>query len=1017
MTELLPIVFARGQNESVDPRLAAADVHVSVQNIRWRKDGRPAKKYGLTAVTTSGLAASGFNTQPVNAITQWNGTPVLAIGSCVRQLYSAGWTAQQAPNDSELSHFGPGERDIVARDESSTISNPSSASLGGVTLHVWDNGTNLYYSVKNLDGAVLATPRFLFAGTFARCIVTTTYIYVLSKNGTTLDLRVFDPTTLTFTAGGSPGTLDSGNSYFDACGRGSDFVIIYQSTAVLATLKLFTAVLVPVLTQAQTVGITASPTKLGVAGSSASLIFAAAVEPAGRVVVWSFNNGLTANLGGTSPETDANNNAQPGLVLDSVSTAVITWGGFVLAGESSYMRTCRVNNVAVVTTSIATFYGVSPVSKPFIGPAYSALTAEIDGPYVWVATHNADNGSTKWDSQRAYLLVKFHPNPSRPLRRQMHVPNAIPSVTSNLHLSDVLALGTGYGYLTSLLNAVRFGGNQTPVFGLDTVTARSIYESVEAAARDVSTAGRVLQFSGGSLFELNGAAEETGFSNFPVIESFALAGGGGLTPGSTYLYRACYEWIDNQGRRHRSAPSDPVTVAIGANTQVALVMKPLVADSHSLSASGTAASRGVTLHVYRTIVGQSTYHRVTPNFGPPAGSSVGAATVSFNDTMSDANASGNEFIYTDGGVVENALCPPHDFQAVCNGRLWVGGQLDRCVVTASKILVEGEPTQFSDLDVFSVFLPQKCTGLASLDGTLVAFARERIYLITGDGPNDQGIGAFSPPSELPTDVGCINWRSVVETSLGVLFQGKRGIFLLPRGFNSPVFIGAEVEESLALFPYIVSAEFISIEGPNATYLGEMTVRFVCGSTPNNPAFTRTIVYDLRTGGWSVDTDSTGAVIRAGTWDDTFVLAQSLGAVALFEEQAGGLYTNTDGNFITSLLGTGDVRPFGVAGFGDFCSVVLVGEYREASRVNVAVSVDGAASDTFTFSVTSADAPDGSVYLDVTPKIRRGSAIRVTCYDQGSPTITTPSEGFVMQALFIEYETVGKTKRLAAARRA
>ena len=67
---------------------------------------------------------------------------------------------------------------------------------------------------------------------------------------------------------------------------------------------------------------------------------------------------------------------------------------------------------------------------------------------------------------------------------------------------------------------------------------------------------------------------------------------------------------------------------------------------------------------------------------------------------------------TDGGVAPNTLCPPHLFQAVCSSRLWVAGQLDRCLVTSSKILVEGEPTQFSDLDAFSVFLPQKCTGIA-----------------------------------------------------------------------------------------------------------------------------------------------------------------------------------------------------------------------------------------------------------------------------------------------------------------
>src|SRR6185369_5772775 len=231
-----------------------------------------------------------------------------------------------------------------------------------------------------------------------------------------------------------------------------------------------------------------------------------------------------------------------------------------------------------------------------------------------------------------------------------------------------------------------------------------------------------------------------------------------------------YEWLDNQGRRHRSPPSDPVTVTNGANTQIILAISTMIADAHTLNASGSSAGRGTVVHVYRTLNGQSTFHRVTPDTGAPQASILGGtATVSFNDIYSDAAIGANEFIYTDGGVLPNTLCPPHTFMTVCNGRLCVGGQLDGCVLTMSKLLVEGEPTQFSDLEPFNVFLPEECTGLASIDGTIVAFAREKIYFVTGDGPNDQGIGSFNPPTELPTDVGCVDWRSVVETSIGIIF--------------------------------------------------------------------------------------------------------------------------------------------------------------------------------------------------------------------------------------------------------
>jgi hypothetical protein len=1017
VTELLPIVFTRGQNESIDPRVAPSEVHAIAQNVRWRKDGRPAKRYGLTAVTTTGI--SGYNTQPVNAITSWCDRPVIAVGSSVRQLGAAGWNVPQYAGAEEISHFGPGKREIVARDESAVIQNITTGTAGGVVLHVWDGGTRLYYCVKGIGGEMLVNPRLLIGGgssVQARCISCGNFIYVLSKdNGlTTLNLLVFDPSTLAFTVLASPGTLFAAGNDFDACGRGTDFVIAYQSAIGTLTLKLFTAVAVPVLQQTRTAATSPTTLRIGVATVSGGSIFHATLEPAtGNIAFGIWNTGLTAAiLAPTLIETDVNNNAQPSFaILPGGTSAYVVWGGFVAATSSSYTRYTPVSSAG--SGFIQTFYGISPASKAFVGPAEVALGTGSDSPYLWVASHNADNGSTKWDTQRAYYLVQLR----NQVCRQAHVPNVVPGAAAQFHLHDVLPLGLGYGYLTPLLNAVRFGNGQTPLYGFDTVSVRSIFESAKMAARDTATAGRVLQFSGGSLYELNGMAEETGFSNFPVIQSFTLAGGGALTPGSTYIYKAVYEWLDGQGRRHRSAASDPVTVAVAANTQVILTLKPLVADAHALAAAGSSfANRGTTLHVYRTLAGQSTYHRVTPNSGAPFGSIVGVATVNFADVMSDATAAGQEFLYTEGGVLDNTLAPPHTFQTVCNGRLWLGGQFDGTVITASKILVEGEPTQFSDLASFSPVLPRDCTGIASIDGTVVAFARDRIYFITGDGPSDQGVGEFGTPTELPTDVGCIDWRSVVETSVGIFFQGVRGIYLLPRGFNTPVFIGAEVEDTLAAYPHIVSATLVAMPSAAAA-LGEITVRFVAGDSEHTPSNTVVLVYDLRSGGWSVD-DATGdGPLLSGSWSDAFITSRLVGGVlALHSESAGTGYADRSNAFIQTKMGTGDLRPFGVGGYGQFCSVVLVGEFRASCKVNVQVSVDGATPDTHQFTVTSADGPaDNSVYLDVTPKIQKGSSIRVTCWDSGNPT--SPTEGFITQALFLETDLIGKTKRLATARRA
>jgi len=1004
MTDLLPIVFQRGVNESIDARVAPPEVHTVARNVRWRKDGRPSKRYGSVSVDTTPFAARGYSQLPANLIASWNGNPVFGVGGSVRQQAAAGWQPDSSfiggGTPSVLPGFAPGERDIVVRDESIVISGVSAGYCQGYIVYAWSNGANVFYSVKNTSGATVAAASNIGAGKDPRVISTTNFVYILSKNGTTLNLKVFDPTLPTsLTAAASPGTLDAAADHFDACGRGSDFLITYQSVGNITT-KLFTAVAAPVLTQTQNLGAAATETYLGVAGNSTSNIFVATMNTAtGGVGYIVYNNGLTASLGGAVANVDVNNLGQPGISILSNTVADIVWGGFVVASESSYMRAARVNAAGVISSG-GTWFGVSPISKPF---RVSMGSAAVETGYVWVATHNATNGSTKWDSQRAYYLVSFLPDANEILCRNMHAPNTVPWTLGHTGLADVLAMGVGSGFLTPLVNVFRFGNGGTEMRGVDSVTFRSIFESMRQAARDSVVAGRVLQFSGGSLFELNGSLEETCFSHAPVIQSIVGGGGGALSGATNYLYRAVFEYLDAQGRRRRSASSDPFAFASGANTSATLTLKPLfMASALSLTV----------VHIYRTIAGQGTYHRVTPNTGAPSAFPVGTATISFLDLMSDVTAGGNEFIYSDGGVAENTLAPPSTFMTVCSARVWLAGQLDRCVVTASKILVDGEPTQFSDLDAFSVFLPEKCTGIASIDGTVVAFARERIYFITGDGPNDEGVGSFNPPTELPTDVGCIDWRSVLETSIGVFFQGKRGIYLLPRGFNTPVFIGAEIESTLASFPIVVSATLVTQPSTSANFLGEITARFVVAADESGSS-SCVLTYDLRTGGWSVDTLGAVAFGLAGSYSDTFVYTlQSGGNFTGLRSESVGTYSD-EGSFIPSSLGTGDVRPFGVAGYGNFNAVVAVGEFRGSSTVTLQVSVDGATADAFALPVTSADAPDGSVYLNVTPKTRKGSAIRVTVADSSG----APSEGFVSQALFIEHELLGKTKPLPTARRA
>ncbi len=1029
MTELLPILFQRGQDESIDPRVAPLDVHAVAQNVRWRKDGRPAKRYGSAAVSMAGFEQNGsqYTTQPPNAITSWQGQPLLAVGTGVAMLGGTQWgqraSAGVTTTAVDIAHWKPGTRNTIIRPEIYALSSLSIAQSSGVVLSAWVGAGLLHIAARTLGGAVLVQPLSVpsVAADSARCVSVPggRYIYVIFSSVTLLRLLVFDTSTLTVVVS----TLDTvlgGGFGFDAIGRSADFLVSYQITATAVRTRRYSAVAAPAQIGAQLDFTTpsSSATKVGVAGTSSSLIYVGFLQDAGSggaVGYQAFNNALSATAGPVViVSTSSAYLDQPAIMIDSATTALMTWGGAQASTNVGFFAWAKITASSVTASSLGDL-GLRPASKPFAGPAVATLGA-TDSYYIW--THTAQSAANqKWDDQRGYYLIQIGGGApgANEHRRMMHVPNITASAgPCQAHMADVYDAGLGYGFGTALVSTLRFGSGAAEDYGAEWVTFRSSFESPRQAATDFAEAGRAIQFAGGVLTEWNGSVEETGFTNVPVIVSLTASAGGSLSAGN-YIYVAVYEYIDAQGRRHRSAPSDPVSITVTATQKVTVVAQPLVADSRLI-----VDSAPVLLHVYRTLVGQSTFRRVTPNIGAPGAS---FSLISFVDTMADTAAAAAEDIYTDGGVVANTLPPPSTFMCVCNARLWLAGQLDANVITASKILVDGEPTQFSDELEFSVFLPQACTGIASIDGTVVAFARERIYFVTGDGPSDQGIGSFNPPVELPTDVGCIDWRSVVETSQGVFFQSKRGIYLLPRGFNTPIFVGAPVEATLASYPIVQSATLVSQPSNGANSLGEITVRFVVASDELGSA-TRVLVYDPRTQGWSVDsrTDSFNVHGIGGTWLDSFVytIQQGLGTFVGLQQETVGAYD--DGiaplDFISSTLATGDIRPFGVAGYGAFENVVVVGEYRGPAVVTVSASVDGQPPSIYSFTVTGPDGTaDNNVYLQVTPRVRLGSSLKVSVVDNAVGVSSAFTEGFIAQALFVEHETLGKTKRLAAARKA
>ena len=278
--------------------------------------------------------------------------------------------------------------------------------------------------------------------------------------------------------------------------------------------------------------------------------------------------------------------------------------------------------------------------------------------------------------------------------------------------------------------------------------------------------------------------------------------GGGVAGTGDYFYQVTYEWTDNQGLAYRSAPSIPVAIdttgGSGSNATITISVPTLRLTQK--------ISNPIKIVIYRWSEHTQVYNQVTSITAPILNDTT-VDSVTFVDTLADANVIGNNLIYTTGGVVEDVNAP------ACNGimtlfdtRLWLVDAEDPNTLWGSKQVIESTPVEMSDL--FTIYVAPNTgtlsstgpmTALAPMDDKLIIFKENAIFYINGVGPNNLGttasgspLGSYSQPIFITSVVGCTNQASIVLTQDGLMFQSDKGIWLLGRGLNTQ-YIGSPVE--------------------------------------------------------------------------------------------------------------------------------------------------------------------------------------------------------------------------------
>lgn len=485
---------------------------------------------------------------------------------------------------------------------------------------------------------------------------------------------------------------------------------------------------------------------------------------------------------------------------------------------------------------------------------------------------------------------------------------------------------------------------------------------------------------------------ENGFVVRPAKPTTSL-GGTGLT--GTFRYVAVFEHVDKAGNWHASSVSDPSDSVTPANQTVTVTVKPLTISGRITATTDT----GVRISIYRTATGGSPpYYLLTSLDNTTSG-----GTQTYADATADATLTTREKLYAPSlpgvnGSSQDHRAPPGLTYLCAYGGMLVGAQGEDIWYSSQD--VSGEGIWFNPVFQVPVSGDGDITGLAAQDGTLFVFKRRAIYAVSGEAPSDNGaVGGLGTPRRLAVDVGCIDARSIVVTSLGVFFQSERGIELLTRS-QSVAWIGEQVQDTVASYP-VCSAATLDTTA-NVVYF-ELAASESSGLVSGNG---RTLVYDLSMGQWaSVDRRAsyagvadTPAQSAAMIWDGTtyrYAWLQTNGYVR--PEQSTYLDSGSSDTWVTMLAETGWVKVSGIQGKQMFNKAMLLAKKSTRADIGLALAYDYDSSYE-TATVVAANTIDtlssslARVQLEhIAHDDAEGQAVRLKVYD-ATPTGGTVSTG-------------------------
>lgn len=824
----------------------------------------------------------------------------------------------------------------------------------------------------------------------------------------------------------------SNNQLFDVSTTSTGFVIAYSSAtggggAQIATFNSSGALVNGPFTWLTTAASSFSTTAIGVTGArtGSEKIHAAAydITTTGALEVLTLSATLTGPLHATVAISTANLGANP----TQIAVGRLTSTGSIVAFSpyySSLTDNPRGHIYYGLLSDAAAWNGASGANPRQVLAGYSIgskFFLDSSGGILSMGRFNDPQviGTTSptVSVQSHYVLLDWGPTgaTSRPVPVAHVADGQVPLAASNAvtgigGMAD-WASNNKFTFTAPVrLGVSPFSGMCTGIFHFQSLGPHR-YLANEAQNVIVAGGGTPMVYDGQRLFEM-------GFYSYPCIggdtgaPQYVAVFGGGSIAGGNYFYRFTYEWQDAGGNLYRSDASAAAFVNISLGPAHVVWTVPTLHATRRQSVRGPGGSlvdtqAPVRIVMYRTKASGTTFFRCST---VGIVNSADAQPVVISDTQADATL-GPDTLFAD---LASDQPPPTQQMTVFGQRIWGVDCSNQERIWYTKTFSDLTAPTWNGALALEIQGSGVINGIAAQDGRLYALATEGIYLAAfGDGPDNTGSGTFPVPSFLTNTANCTDSRAVLTSQPGIFFGGidhaGTTVFMIPRGAGLPVNIGECLRDEFTETPVIAGM---------VTRAQKSRVEVLCINSDTSPTIAKILYYHFemldehQVGAWTVMKWPAGPTVNSiGTWNDVTVLTDTSGIVYIQDDTL----TTDNGTAFACTIETGDMRPFGMVGYGEIDALMLFGTKIASDQFTVSASYDSGVtysevSPTWTTAVEGVGAPVIRRWAQPTQKLPFGGVRYKIVETAGSGNVPATA----WHGLSLEATPLGGNARLPAA---